>query len=67
MNSGYFDETSPQLRNLSSSDRAYFVSLDRPEEKVIPLGWYLSPSATQIMQDKVSSKTAEFKLGFKVN
>lgn len=67
VNSGYFDESSPQLRNLLNSDQAFFVSLDRPDEKIIPLGWYLSPTATAVMNEQVPIKTAEFKSSFKAN
>ncbi|MDB9882109.1 patatin-like phospholipase family protein [Bacteroidia bacterium] len=61
VNSGYYDENNTKLNNLYHGDKASFISLDRSEDQIIPLGWYLSPQATASMRAQVSSQTQMFK------
>jgi predicted acylesterase/phospholipase RssA len=62
VNSGYYDENSTKLNNLYNNDAASFINLDRSDETIIPLGWYLSEKATSHMQNQVATQTAAFKL-----
>jgi predicted acylesterase/phospholipase RssA len=61
VNSGYYDEHNTKLNNLYTGDEALFVDLDRSEDGIIPLGWYLSEQATTRMQEQLSEQTAEVK------
>lgn len=61
VNSGYYDETNLKMGHLYSGDEAYFVSLDREEDKIIPLGWYLSEKATTYIRQQVAIQTADTK------
>jgi hypothetical protein len=61
VNSGYYDEQNTKLNNLYAGDEALFVNLDRSEDGIIPLGWYLSEQATTRMQDQLSVQTADVK------
>ena len=61
VNSGYYDENNSELSNLNPADRALFINLDRPDDKIIPLGWYLSAKATTEMQNQVPYQTQELQ------
>ncbi len=61
VNSGHYDEYNASLKNLFENDRAVFVNLDRPDDKIIPLGWYLSKQATDEMQAQLGTQTQNFK------
>ncbi len=61
INSGYYDEHSTKLNNLYNGDQASFINLDRSDEKIIPLGWFLSEQATTYMQNQVAPQTQDFK------
>ncbi len=61
VNSGHYDEHNASLKNLFENDRAVFVNLDRPDDKIIPLGWYLSKQATDEMQAQLGTQTQNFK------
>jgi len=61
INSGYYDENSTKINNLYNGDFASFINLDRSDEKIIPLGWYLSERATKHMRNQTHGQTAEFK------
>lgn len=61
VNSGYYDKDHNALQNLSKEDRVVFVSLNREEETIIPLGWYLSPKSTALIQQQVATQTDEIK------
>ena len=62
VNSGYYDENSAEFKNLYHQDRAVFVSLDRSDNSIIPLGWYLSKNATHLMQNQLPQQTEHLKL-----
>jgi hypothetical protein len=61
INSGYYDLNSTQLKNLYPADKVTFINLDRTDNEIIPLGWYLSPKATEIIQGQVGKQTQAFK------
>ena len=61
VNSGQYDESNTNLKNLYNGDKAHFITLDRPDDQIIPLGWYLSPQATKRIREQLSRQTAEFK------
>ena len=61
VNSGYFDEKNLQMGHLYADDEAFFISLNREEDKIIPLGWYLSERATTYIRQQVPIQTAETK------
>lgn len=61
VNSGYFDESNLKIGNLDEHDQAFFISLDREEDRIIPLGWYLSDRATRYIRQQVPIQTASTK------
>jgi hypothetical protein len=61
VNSGYYDENSSQLNNLFNGDQVRFINLARTDDEIIPLGWYLSPRATQKIREQVGKQTADFE------
>jgi hypothetical protein len=61
VNSGYYDENNTKLNNLYNGDKASFINLDRTDDKIIPLGWYLSQNATDAMQEQLPLQTRAFK------
>jgi hypothetical protein len=61
VNSGYYDEQNTKLNNLYQSDEALFINLDRSDDEIIPLGWYLSQQATSRMQEQLAEQTAAVK------
>ncbi|PCJ67739.1 MAG: hypothetical protein COA58_00975 [Bacteroidetes bacterium] len=61
INSGYYDENNTKLNNLFNGDKTAFISLDRDNDKIIPLGWYLSPQATANIREQLPYQTAAFK------
>lgn len=62
VNSGYYDEKNTKLNNLYNGDKARFINLDRTEDKIIPLGWYLSKNATDAMKEQLPLQTKAFKV-----
>ncbi|MGB1037562.1 MAG: patatin-like phospholipase family protein [Bacteroidia bacterium] len=65
VNSGHFDEKNARLNNLYDGDSAVFIELDRTDDKIIPLGWYLSEYATQAIQQQVPYQTLHYKESLK--
>jgi predicted acylesterase/phospholipase RssA len=61
VNSGYYDKEHTALQNLSAKDQVHFVSLNREDETIIPLGWYLSPKSTELIQQQVAPQTQAIK------
>lgn len=61
VNSGYYDEKNTKLNNLYNGDQARFINLDRTDDKIIPLGWYLSKNATDAMKEQLPLQTKAFK------
>ena len=61
VNSGYYDETNLKHVNLHNGDQVHFISLDRDQDKLIPLGWYLSNQATSFMRYQAPIQTKKVK------
>lgn len=61
VNSGQYDESNTNLKNLYNGDKAHFITLDRPDGQLIPLGWYLSSQATNRIRDQLTRQTPAFK------
>lgn len=61
VNSGYYDENNTKLNNLYKGDNASFINLNRTDDKIIPLGWYLSKNATDAMRAQLPAQTSEYK------
>jgi hypothetical protein len=61
VNSGHYDENNTKLNNLFNGDKAAFISLNRDDERIIPLGWYLSKQATENIREQLPKQTDVFK------
>jgi hypothetical protein len=56
---GRFTENDSKIRHLPQEDQALFIKLDRSLEQLIPLGWYLSEKALNLIDAQLKPQTAE--------
>ena len=61
VNGGQYDGSNTNLKNLYNGDKAHFITLDRPDGQLIPLGWYLSSQATNRIREQLTRQTPAFK------
>ncbi len=61
VNSGNYSEHASKLKNLDHSDEAIFVTLDRRDDQLIPLGWFLSKEAINNINIQLKEQTQHFK------
>ena len=57
INSGYYEEKSHELSKIALEDEVVFVSLDRKDNQLIPLGWFLSKEAIMHMENQIDQQT----------
>ena len=61
VNGGQYDGSNTNLKNLYNGDKAHFITLDRPDDQIIPLGGYLSPQATKRIGEQLTRQTEAFR------
>lgn len=59
-NSNVYTQNYLKQNYLSSTDAVHFVQLERRKEDIIPLGWYLSPTAFNEILNQVPLQTFDF-------
>lgn len=64
VNSGSYVEGASKLKNLRENDEAMFITLDRRDDELIPLGWYLSEKSISNIEDQLEEQTEVFKSSF---
>lgn len=65
VNSGSYVEGASKLKNLNENDEAAFITLDRRDDELIPLGWYLSKKSISNIEVQLEEQTKDFKQSLK--
>jgi hypothetical protein len=61
INSSIYTDHYLNQNYLNRGDQTHFIQLQRNEEEILPLGWYLSPSAFQGIIGQIPTETSDFK------